>query len=233
MGDAMVWFPKTPLQWCLLVVAIVIASILIFGTTRGLIISVVALGIYRAVERAIERDQERKISEALPSGGYAKADYGVPHTRFLRTPDGFTVQFSKMGIGWQKALASQTKNPLGALLVLIVYGVVWVIKTVIGIGTRIVVTKDAVIVNGKRMSRQDFGHFNVKTTWKIPTREDTLVVLGYSFGHRGFEFGGAWKEAEGTEVASALNTHLGITPVAGDESQASPAQLRAARPTDF
>jgi len=229
----MVWFPKSPLQWCLLVGAVVIVSILLFGTTRGLIFSVVVLGIYRAVERAVERDQERKISEALPSAGYATADYGVPHTRFLRTADGFTVQFSKMGIGWQKAIGSQTKNPLAGLLVLIVYGVAWGIKTVIGIGTRIVVTKDAVIVDGKRMARGDFGGFSVKTTWKIPSREDTLVVLGYSFGHRGFAFGGAWKEAEGTEVASALNTHLRITPEAGDENQASPAQLRAARPTDF
>ena len=229
----MVWFPKSPLQWCLLVGAVVIVSILAFGTTRGLIISVVALGIYRAVERAIERDQERKISEALPSGGYAKADYGVPHTRFLRTADGFTVQFSKMGIGWHKVLGRMEKNPLGGLVVGAVFSLWWVIKAVIGVGTRIVVTKDAVIVNGKRMARGDFGGFSVKTTWKIPSRENTLAVLGYSFGHRGFEFGGAWKDAKATEVASALNTHLRITPEAGDESQASPAQLRAARPTDF
>jgi len=227
----MVWFPKSPLQWCLLVGAVVIVSILLFGTTRGLIFSVVVLGIYRAVERAVERDQERKISEALPAGGYAKADYGVPHTRFLRTADGFTVQFSKMGIGWHKALASPNAGAI--LIVGAVYGLVWLIRAVIGTGTSIVVTKDAVIVNGKRMARDDFGGFNVKTTWTIPKQEHTLAVLGYSFGHRGFEFGGAWDEGKATEVASALNTHLRITPEAGDENQASPAQLRAARPTDF
>ena len=132
--------------------------------------------------------------------------------------------------------SQQQKNPFAAIMLLffmVVTGIVWILHKLLGGGTKIQVTPDAVIVDGKRMARSDFGGFSINSTFKIPNREETLAVLGYSFGHRGFAFGGAWDHQQATEVASALNKHLRKTPEVGDENEASPEQLRAARPTDF
>ena len=100
-----------------------------------------------------------------------------------------------------------------------------------GAGTKIEVTKDAVIINRKKFRRADFGGFNVDHTLK--GKDGTIAVLGYKFGRSYFPFGGTWPEGEAMEVASALNDHLRSAPVAGEEKQMFAAQLRTARLSDF
>ena len=87
----------------------------------------------------------------------------------------------------------------------------------LGAGTKIEVTKDAVIINRKKFRRADFGGFNVDHTLK--GKDGTIAVLGYKFGRSYFPFGGAWPEGEAMEVASALNDHLRSAPVAGEEKR--------------
>jgi hypothetical protein len=97
------------------------------------------------------------------------------------------------------------------------------------IQTIIEVTPDAVIVNGNRLRRSDFGGFRIDHNSKVAD----AVVIGFSYGSTKAPIGGIWPEREATEFLSALNSHLRVTARAGDDTQVSPETLRAARPTEF
>ena len=170
---------------------------------------------------------------------FVEADYSVPHTQFNRTADGFTVTYKNTPLWFYKIVHMDMSHAkgLGALFALLfVYlpGLIigGIIFAIFG-RTTIVVTADTITIDKKILRRADFAHFSVNQTYKSPKDENTVAVLGYSYGSRSFPFGGIFKDGDAHEVASALNRHLRLTPEAGDELQTSPEALRAARPTDF
>ncbi len=170
-----------------------------------------------------------------------EADYGVPHTNFTSTPDGFKVVFSRSSEGFYKAthglkqmkggsspvaaIATIIAMTFGLFFILAWYGIESFRKTVI------IVDQTSVKINGNTMSRSDFG--NITVDHSLTNDAGEVAVLGYQFGRRTFPFGGVWDKGQAQEVASALNSHLRSTPLAGDEHNPSPEALRVARPTDF
>jgi hypothetical protein len=162
---------------------------------------------------------------------FAVANYDVPHCTYKETEEGFTVEFKKTSLQVRKAMSNLSQQTKLAPMVGAAIGTGIIAAFSAKGGSRIEVTHEAVIVDGKKMARHDFVHFHISHTWKGATLERGLAVLGYKFGNQSFEFGGAWPEEHATEVASSLNTHLKRAPRIGDE--ASPEMLRAARPTDF
>jgi hypothetical protein len=167
--------------------------------------------------------------------GFAIANYDVPHCDFTKTAEGFIVSFNQAKLGVHKGMAdlSQPKGVGQAVGSLIGIAAIGAFRAAQG-GTIVEVTRDAVIIDGKKMARRDFGNFHISHTLNgSPLADGSVAVLGYSFGRQSFEFGGAWPAHEANEVASALNSHLRLTPDAASEQRASPETLRAARPTDF
>jgi hypothetical protein len=171
-----------------------------------------------------------------------EADYGVPHANYKRTDDGFRVVFTKNSEAFYRVthawsnLQHNSGGVLGALMflammillffvVILWYGIECFFKTTI------VVDREAVTINGKKMARGDFGNFTIHHTLKANDNE--VAVLGYQFGRRSFQFGGVWSHGHAQEVAGALNSRLRYARSAVDEQRASPENLRAARPTDF
>ena len=190
----------------------------------------------RVRKEQFEQQQSQAIVEA-PRGkksDFAQANYDVPHCHFQKTSDGFIVTFNKSKLGVHRALnsATQTKGAAQSVGILIGLAAVGAARLAQG-DTRIEVTGEAVIIDGKKMSRYDFGQFHVASSYKGAHREDAVATLGYTFGSQSFEFGGAWPERQATEVASSLNHHLRKTPIDGEQSRATPEVLRTARPTDF
>lgn len=182
----------------------------------------------------------------------AEANYDVPHCKFERTDDGgFIVRYQ----GWS-ALATLLLPFafIGALIIAIIaaangggfigfivflggagYGAFKLVKMLVP-PTEIQVTPEFVIINNKKMRREDFGHFNQFGSQTVQTGKQTTTLhsLGYQFGSQSFQIRGAWSnERQISEVASSLNSHLQRAPQRGDEMRASPEALRAARPTDF
>jgi hypothetical protein len=174
------------------------------------------------------------VAPPKPKSDFAVPNYDVPHVTFNRTPDGFTVYFKKAKISTHRVL-SKSSNPKGAtdataaLLAMGIAGAIHLGQA----GTNIEVNREAVIIDGKKMSRRDFGGFHISKTWQGAHIENSLAVLGYTFGSQSYEFGGGWDERKGNEVASSLNRHLKETPMIGDETAVTPEGLRGARPTDF
>ena len=170
-----------------------------------------------------------------------EADYGVPHAKYVATPDGFTVTFSKMSEPFYNVTHAwknmkHTGGPLVAIafiammivllfIVILVYGIECFFKTTI------TVDRETVKINGKSMARSDFGNFVVDHS--LTGDEGEVAVLGYQFGRKTMPFGGVWGHSQAQEVASALNTHLRRAPMVGDEHSPSSEALRAARPSDF
>jgi hypothetical protein len=117
-------------------------------------------------------------------------------------------------------------------------GFYFTIRKIVGrIHTSIEVTRDAVIIDKKKLRRSDFGSFVIGHTVGLPgtasTFAQTTAVLGYQYGSRSFEFGGMWAEGQANEFVSALNKKMRVTAAASDERNPSPEALRVARPTDF
>jgi len=137
--------------------------------------------------------------------GFAKAEWGVPHVDFKRTDDGFIVSFKRPPASVQKYAkerfeAQNYNRTLGPAIVgAVSLGLGHIMKK----ATTIIVTNDAVIIDNKKMSRDDFGGFCVYATWQL--NSDIISVLGYSFGRQRFQFGGGWPEHKAIEIASALN----------------------------
>lgn len=175
--------------------------------------------------------------------GRNEADYGVPHAKFEKTDGGFKVSFVRSSAPLYavthgfSSLQSGNGSPFAAIiLIFVMIALMFVVLLWFGIEsffkTVITVDRDSVTIGRKRMSRDDFHKFNVDHSISGigPTQ---VAVLGYTFGRRGFEFGGVWDHGEAQEVASALNYHLGVAPKAGDEHQLSPEQLRDNRVYEF
>ena len=161
---------------------------------------------------------------------YVEAEYGVPHCKFEYTVEGFRATFNKVSLGVHKGVNIAGKAGALGLVALPVVGAVALAQKAAG-GTVVEVTGDAVIIDGKRLARRDFSGFNVYKSWEDSSRK--LAVLGYQYGFRGFEFGGAWEESKANEIASALNKHLRKTPLTGDENSPTPEEIKNSRPTDF
>ena len=163
--------------------------------------------------------------------GFTEANYGVPHTKFQRTDDGFTVRFRTTGEALYKLTVAASGGG-GALLglLLIVVFIVWGIIEMF-LSTTITVDKDSITINGRRMRREDFGSFAVHHT--ITGGNKTGEVLGYTYGSQSFAFGGVWEEGKATEVAAALNRVLRTVPMAADECRVSSEELRSVRPSEF
>jgi hypothetical protein len=167
--------------------------------------------------------------------GFAVANYDVPHCDFTKTEEGFIVKFNRAKLGIHKGMAglSQPQGAGQAVGSLVGMAVLGAVRAAQG-GSTIEVTRDAVIIDGKKMSRYDFGSFNISHSFGgSPIVDRSVAVLGYSFGNQSFEFGGAWPENQANEVASSLNDHLRRTPMVGDDHRPSPEALRQTRPTDF
>jgi TPR repeat protein len=174
--------------------------------------------------------------------GFVRAEYDVPHCKYEATPEGFKITFSKMPLelvqGYEETLGKGNGLAVlfGMLFAAVIMLITWIVK--LFNPTVVEVNKEAVIINGKRYNRQDFSGFNVAKSMNVPksgwSNNGVVATLGYTYGVRSFEFGGAWDKGQALEVASALNQHLQTTPMVGDEYRPSPEQLReAARPTDF
>lgn len=192
--------------------------------------------------------------------GFVEAQWTIPHCQFQETPDGFKVEYNTASkVGYNKmAVTPLLGIVLGVVALglsiyigtaadsfivgIVVFGVTFfvgiklIVSLVVGKKkTTIEVTKDAVIVDNKRLRRADFSHFvvNSTTTLQAKMAQARMAVLGYTYGTQTFEFGGMWEEQKATEFASALNKQMRVTPMAGAENIASPELLRTARPTDF
>jgi hypothetical protein len=181
-----------------------------------------------------------------PKTPYEQAEHGIPHCQFERTKEGLKVSFKRMPklflIGTIVSIFVLIL-PVAILLFIDSFKAFLLILAAVGAGcffyiklppTRIEITPDAVIINGKILNRQDFGSFSFSIwTFQQKTSTTNFGVLEYTYGRRTFTFGGLWGEREAVEVASALNDHLRMTPQAGNDHNPQPEQLRAARPTDF
>lgn len=184
---------------------------------------------------------------------YEEANWEVPYCEFTATPDGFSVRFTKHAAltPGKEALLS-IAGVVAAIVIFIVAiavgfsagagagfligvvllgGLIWLAVTQGRVTTQISVTKDAIIIDGRRFRRADFTAFSIDHTTKRGA--ETMAVLRYRYGNVGLPFGGLWKQNEANDFTAALNDYLRAVPVAGDEASMSPAALRSARPTDF
>jgi hypothetical protein len=248
------------MQWALVLVPIVGISWYLVGFGVGIVVTLVVVGSYfllyyvtkktpdvpnplgAAQDVTAQGDGTKTVVAAKTTvavappkrSDFAVPNYDVPHVTFNKTPDGFTVYFKKAKIGTHRVLSNvhQGKSASDAAAGLLALGVVGALHLGQG-GSNIEVNREAVIIDGKKMARRDFGGFHISHTWKGAHIENNLAVLGYTFGSQSYEFGGGWDERKGTEVAAALNRHLRETPMVGDESVATPDVLREARPSDF
>lgn len=196
--------------------------------------------IYRIIRKIAGKSGSGKIVD-----GVEQADYSVPHCKFEETAEGFKVTYRKLpefihtSFGNYHKQTNAGGNGLAALfglliglLMTVTIGAVMYIWMIFFPKT-IEVTRDLVLINGKKLARKDFLGFNISHTRQIHDNEAS-AVLGYTYGRKGFKIGGTWTEREATEISSALNSHLRMTPMTGDENRPSPDQLReAARPADF
>jgi hypothetical protein len=170
-----------------------------------------------------------------------QAEYGIPHVNFRRNDDGgFTVTFRRPSVVYYMGAAIVFLMILCAIVidarsgsvsvgtVLVAISVAYLALPFIRRPTTITVTPELIVINGKSLARSDFGSF------QIFSAKRRGHILGYTYGRRAFPVGGGWTSARRVqEVASALNHELTAAPLAGTEQHASPAALRAARPTEF
>jgi hypothetical protein len=177
----------------------------------------------------------RRSASREDDGQAIAAEWGVPHCKFERRADGFTVTFNRSPEWLEKISAMTGNKESGALFALVLLPVVLIAMIAYAIfgNSKIEVGPEFIIIDGKKLVRKDFSGFSVHHTLKIHGKEDTLGILGFRYGARSFSLGGTWPEGLAQEVASALNRHLRLVPLPGDESRVSPAQLRAARSMEF
>ena len=166
--------------------------------------------------------------------GFAKADYRIPHCKFVETPEGFKVSFRR-----QLALTAHLDPAnIGAIGIVLLpfWAIAWLIALPIIIfrPTTIEVTGSAVIVNGKKMRRQDVGPFYISNKQRRRNRGHSRyqdALIGYTFGNKRVELLMVWREDEAQNFLAAFNQRLHQTPLAG-EANVSPEVLRQAARTD-
>lgn len=180
--------------------------------------------------------RRRRGGESDQAAEVLKAEYGIPHCTYTPTPDGFECSYKRLPVGIAKLLAAgggKDTGAIAALMVLLIGGIAALLYWIFG-GTKIIVTRTEVIINGKRLSLRDFGGFHVHHTVKLSGKEDALGVIGCRFGLRSFSFGGAFEEGQAQEVSAALNMHWRRVTEAGQGARVSAEALRTtARPADF
>jgi hypothetical protein len=193
---------------------------------------------------------------------FEEAQWGIPHCKYERTSEGFKVNYttprpfkaSTIALGsiggvvlaiaaivGGIAIGSST-NSLGvglfAFFAILCGGFFFGVRGLVGkIHTNIEVTRDAIIIDNKKLRRADFGNFVIARTIGLPGTSgsfaQTTAILGYQYGSQSFEFGGMWGDGQADEFVSALNKKMRVTAAASDERNPSPEALRVARPTDF
>jgi hypothetical protein len=187
------------------------------------------------------RSRRPKIS----GDGYIQADYTIPHCKFDETAEGFKVSFRRLPAVLSVEFAQRKAQTDGGGGLFVMIGVL--IGTLFALlfgmcawlwllyrPTTIEVTKEAVIINGEKYRRGDFGTFHLDHTRQLHGKDEPIAVIAYTYGNRKFTFGGAWKESEAMRFLSSLNQRLRVAPKVGDEHQPAPEQLRStAQPTDF
>lgn len=173
------------------------------------------------------------------------ANYGVPHGRFKKTEEGFVYTFRRvtpLSAVLPKKMSHNTRGVAGAsfdfgqLIAQLMGSIIYVFYSIMALskGTTITVTKNEILIGIKRLKRADFGSFVVRENLNIPEERYKYAYLGYTYGRRSFKFGGPFIEGEATEVASALNKQLNLTPSTAELTRVSPESLRTtSRPSDF
>jgi hypothetical protein len=148
-----------------------------------------------------------------------RAEHGVLHGDFERRPDGFRVSF-KRRYPPAKVLGGLIccfGTPLAAIVLGMkagVTGMVFGFFLGISVGVMVMhsgrqrevieVKGDAVLINGKTLSRNAFGGFS--------SSGHPLATLRYTYGARAFDFGETWLPADAAAIANSLNSHLRNTP---------------------
>lgn len=203
-----------------------------------------------------------------------KADYGIPHCEVERKADGFTVSFRHRG-PWPSFVSSllagvfvlvgipfcivagvYSSSVFGGLIATLLSSALFCLLAELMAAaeraqnkTVITVTRDTVIVGGRKLNRADFGGFRVTSETK--ERGTTGGWLGYAYGVRTFDLPIMLEQPAANEFVAGLNAamrrlsereHVESRPQSGT-TQASPEadrapqmtaeQLRRARPTDF
>jgi len=188
--------------------------------------------------------------------GYEEAVTGIPHGKFEKTAQGFKFTFkNKKSLDpgclsftgpmvWGSAVgytgmifAGVFAGGEDALPAAFISAVGWTLiyAFIRPNHNRIEVTRDVVIINGKRFKRSDFRGF---TTGQMlysrqPGPRDQEHLVGYHYGAESYTIPGVWREQQVIEMGVALNDHLRDVPEAGAGDRPNPEQLRNTRPTDF
>lgn len=170
------------------------------------------------------------------SSGMAEADYSIPHCNHTKTDDGFIVKFTRQPV-WLDNIDPANRPLLLAFIFVVPFLIglpLFILKSIFK-PTRIEVTREAVLVDGKKYNRADFGPFFVSRTKNIHRDlKNQYSIIAYNYGRKKTEMSYLWKESEALEFLNALNHDIRSVPLAGDQHQPSPDQLRqAARPADF
>jgi hypothetical protein len=97
--------------------------------------------------------RRRRGGESDQASAVLQAEYGIPHSKYVPAGDGgFECSYKRLPVGIQQMLAgagAKDTGAIAALMFLLVGGVAAILYAIFG-GTKIVVTKDEVIINGKR-----------------------------------------------------------------------------------
>lgn len=170
-----------------------------------------------------------------------QANWDVPHCKIEETSDGFKIRLRRfrapsplttLAFGvWLfggivgLSIASPLIGGFGTLVLFVIW--VGLFLMLAWVTTNIEVTKDAVIIDGKRLIRDDFGGFRKYSS--MTAKNKTWDRLGYSYGTQTFPFGGMWNNLKSAEFVSGLNRRLARTPRDGAEEDTA----TVARPMSF
>jgi hypothetical protein len=139
--------------------------------------------------------------------GYQEAQIGVPHAGFRLTNDGFEVALKNT----KSRQAFFNFKP----------------------DNYIKVTRDAIIINGKRLRPEHFASFEVGARQFGRARPE--YVLGYTYGGETTWVPGVWGQQQAEEIVLALNLRLREIWRGAPQNTSQPVQeyLRNTRPRDF
>ena len=176
---------------------------------------------------------------------YVEADWNIPYCKYEKTADGFklrltTVVRQDLTYAWRSVagvVGVLAACVVGLLfiggffgLLVCVAGIYACVRLLLMMVTDLEVTKDAIIIDGQRYRRSDFGAFHLSAKTAAGSTN-----IAFQYGATSHNFGGSWmSHQKAQEFANTLNAALRRLPAAGGVSQPSPEQLRtAARPQEF
>lgn len=164
----------------------------------------------------------------------------VPYVRFHRNNDGgFTVKFRCLSrMYYYIAIFGSVLFPIGILLlysgVSHSLGVLSIVISIFTLSwpfllspTTIIASREAILIDNKRILRQDFREFQVYEPQECGVNKDAQRrkphSLGYAYAQRTYPVGGAWmSEQQVAEVARALNAALSSVPREANPNTVSP-----------